>query len=308
VESIAVHTLKHRIWNFSFHDDIFSAQLYFQYSNKFCSNHNITFMIRLIIADDEPPARMLLREYLSGMQDIVLIAEAENGTDAVRLINEHKPDAVILDVEMPELTGFEVLERLETVPHVIFSTAYNEFAVRAFEENAVDYLLKPYTKERFQKAIGKLQERVNTASANLSHLEALSRLLTTFPQAISSSNQAPSNQVPSNQAPLSRLMVRSGNRIIPLLAESIVWIEAAEDYALLHTAEGKFTASTGIGELEKRLDGQVFMRVHRSAIVNVQCIKHAESDANGNLTLTMTNGAKVKVSRSYTAQIRGLIV
>jgi two-component system LytT family response regulator len=244
---------------------------------------------------------MLLREYLSGLSDIVLIAEAENGTDAVRLLNQHKPDAVILDVEMPELTGFEVLEQLETVPHVIFSTAYNEFAVRAFEENAVDYLLKPYTKERFHKAIAKLQGRVNTASASLSHLEALSRLLTTFPQMTNAPTTSPSS-------PLSRLMVRSGSRIIPLLAESIVWIEAAEDYALLHTVEGKFTASTGIGELEKRLDGQVFMRVHRSAIVNVQCIKHAESDANGNLTLTMTNGAKVKVSRSYTAQIRGLIV
>lgn len=257
--------------------------------------------IRLLIADDEPPARMLLREYLQGMNDVILVDEAENGAEAVRRINEHKPDAIILDVQMPELTGFEVLEQLETVPHVIFSTAFNEFAVQAFEENAVDYLLKPYTKERFHKAIIKLQERVNTTSANLSHVEALSRLLTQIPQ-------QSSNQAPSNQAPLTRLMVRSGSRIIPLLAEDILWIEAAEDYALLHSTQGKFTASTGIGELEKRLDSQVFMRVHRSAIINVQYIKHAESDANGNITLTMSNGAKVKVSRSYTAQIRGLIV
>ncbi len=222
---------------------------------------------------------------------------------------------------MPELNGFEVLAHLETLPHVIFSTAYNEFAVKAFEENAIDYLLKPYTKERFQKAITKLQERVNTASANLVQVEALSRLLTQLPQL--PSNQATNNQATNNQAinnqgtkpqatssqiPLTRLMVRSGNRIIPLLAEEIVWIEAAEDYALLHSAQGKFTASTGIGELEKRLDSQVFMRVHRSAIINIHCIKHAESDANGNITLTMSNSAKVKVSRSYTAQIRGLIV
>ncbi len=255
-------------------------------------------MIRLLIADDEPPARMLLREYLSGVQDVQIIGEAENGTEAVATINALKPDAVILDVQMPELTGFDVLERLEIVPHVIFSTAYNEFAVRAFEENAVDYLMKPYSRERFTRAIVKLQERLNTASASLSHLEALSHLLTNFPTA----------QAPSNQAPLSRLMVRSGSRIIPITADDIVWIEAAEDYALLHTAQGKFTASTGIGELEKRLDSHVFMRVHRSAIINTHCIKHVETDANGNLTIILTNGAKVKVSRSYTAQIRGLIV
>lgn len=255
-------------------------------------------MIRLIIADDEPPARMLLREYLSGLQDVQIIAEAENGLEAAVVINDLKPDAIILDVQMPELTGFEVLERLEIVPHVIFSTAYNEFAVQAFEENAVDYLLKPYSRDRFARAIARLQERMNTASASLSHLEALSRLLTTFPQT------APA----AAQTPLSRLMVRSGSRILPIAAEDIIWIEAAEDYALLHTALGKFTASTGIGELEKRLDTHVFMRVHRSAIINVQCIKHVETDASGNLTVTMSNGAKVKVSRSYTAQIRGLIV
>jgi two-component system LytT family response regulator len=254
-------------------------------------------MIRLIIADDEPPARMLLREYLSGIQDVQIIAEAENGSEAAVAINDLKPDAVILDVQMPELTGFEVLERLEIVPHVIFSTAYNEFAVQAFEENAVDYLLKPYSRDRFARAIARLQERLNTASASLSHLEALSRLLTTFPQA-----------APTTQTPLSRLMVRSGSRILPIAAEDIVWIEAAEDYALLHTVQGKFTASTGIGELEKRLEAQVFMRVHRSAIINVQCMKHVETDASGNLTVTMSNSAKVKVSRSYTAQIRGLIV
>ena len=260
-------------------------------------------MIRLLLADDEPPARRLLREYLSGIQGVELIAEAENGVEAVAAINDLKPDAVILDVEMPELTGFEVLERLESVPHVIFSTAYNQFAVQAFEENAVDYLLKPYSRDRFTRAIARLQERMNTTSAGITHLEALSRLLTNFP-----SQQALNQQASNAQAPLTRLMVRSGNRIIPIAAADIVWIEAAEDYALLHTAQGKFTASTGIGELEKRLDSQVFMRVHRSAIINVQCIKHVETDTSGNLTTTMVNGAKVKVSRSYTAQIRGLIV
>ncbi|MBD1210605.1 MAG: response regulator transcription factor [Ignavibacteria bacterium] len=265
-------------------------------------------MIRLLLADDEPPARRLLREYLSGIQGVELIAEVENGAEAVVAINHLKPDAVILDVEMPELTGFEVLERLESIPHVIFSTAYNQFAVQAFEENAVDYLLKPYSRDRFTRAIARLQERINTTSAGITHLETLSRLLTNFPSQQALSQQALNQQASNAQAPLTRLMVRSGNRIIPIAAADIVWIEAAEDYALLHTAQGKFTASTGIGELEKRLDSQVFMRVHRSAIINVQCIKHVETDASGNLTTTMVNGAKVKVSRSYTAQIRGLIV
>ena len=264
-------------------------------------------MIRLIIADDEPPARMLLREYLSGIQDVQIIREAENGLEAVVVINDLKPDAVILDVQMPELTGFEVLERLDIVPHVIFSTAYNEFAVQAFEENAVDYLLKPYSRDRFSRAITRLQERMNTASASLSHLEALSRLLTTFPHTAPSIQTAPATPIPPSTT-LSRLMVRSGSRILPIAADDIVWIEAAEDYALLHTAQGKFTASTGIGELEKRLNAQVFMRVHRSAMINVQCIKHVETDASGNLTVTMSNSTKVKVSRTYTAQIRGLIV
>lgn len=265
--------------------------------------------IQLLIIDDEPPARMLLREYLKGMQDIELLGEAENGAEAVVLINTLKPDAVILDVQMPELTGFEVLERLETVPQVIFSTAYNEFAVRAFEENAVDYLLKPYTRERFERSLTKLRDRVNTALPNMTHLETLSRFLTNFtaPQS-TASNQSSGSQASTNQTLLTRLMVRSGSRIIPVVAEDILWIEAAEDYAVLHTEQGKFTASTGIGELEKRLDNHVFMRVHRSAIINTNCIKHVETDANGNLTVILTNGAKVKVSRSYTAQIRGLIV
>lgn len=267
--------------------------------------------LRLLIADDEPPARMLLREYVQGIQNVTLVGEAEHGAEAVTLINEMQPDAVILDVQMPEYTGFEVLERLDKIPHVIFSTAFNEFAVKAFEENAVDYLLKPYTKERFDKAIVKLQERVNTMSANLTHIEALSRLLTQFPHLLPPHNQSTKQaniQLSNKQLPLSRLMVRSGSRIIPLPADDIVWIEAAEDYALLHTEQGKFTASTGIGELEKRLDSQVFMRVHRSAIINVQYIKHAESDTYGNIMLMMSNGVKVKVSRSYTAQIRGLII
>jgi two-component system, LytTR family, response regulator len=255
-------------------------------------------MIRVLLADDEPPARMLLREYLSGVQEAKIIGEAENGTEAVALINELQPDAVFLDVQMPELTGFQVLERLEIVPHIIFSTAYNEFAVQAFEENAVDYLLKPYSHERFLRAVQKLHERVHTASVGISQLETLSRLLTNLPNSTS----------PSNRATLSRLMVRSGNRIVPVATEDIIWIEAAEDYALLHTTRGTFTASTGIGELEKRLDNHVFMRVHRSAIINTGCIKHVESDTHGNLTVHLSTNTKVKVSRSYTAQIRGLIV
>ncbi len=259
---------------------------------------------RLLIADDEPPARMLLREYLRDVQDIVLVGEAENGVEAVAAINALKPDAVILDIQMPELTGFEVLERVDTVPQVIFSTAFNEFAVRAFEENAVDYLLKPYTKDRFERGIAKLKERVNSASASIAHLETLSQLLTNFPRQETAQPHIQSQQ----HNTLSRLMVRSGSRIIPVLVESIMWIEAAEDYAVLHTEQGKFTSSTGIGELEKRLKSDVFMRVHRSAMINIHYLKHVETDASGNLTVILVNGAKVKVSRSYTAQIRGLIV
>ncbi|MCS6808133.1 MAG: LytTR family DNA-binding domain-containing protein [Bacteroidota bacterium] len=260
-------------------------------------------MLRVIIADDEMPARMLLREYLSSMPQVLLVGEAENGYEAVKLINATQPDAIILDIQMPELTGFEVLEQVQNIPHVIFSTAFSEFAVQAFEENAVDYLLKPYSKERLHRAMLRLYERYHTSEASNYHpsIESLARLLTITPL----HQQSPAS---SEDTQLSRIMVRSGNRIIPLSPEDIIWIEAAQDYALLHTVKGKFTSAVGIGLLEKRLNKRIFMRVHRSAIVNLQHIHHGETDTHGNLTIHMTNGTKVRVSRSYSSSVRSLIM
>jgi two-component system LytT family response regulator len=244
--------------------------------------------LRLLIADDEPPARALLREYAANVPKLEIVGEAENGAELVALCREFQPDVMVIDIQMPELTGFEALKQIEKPPRVIFSTAYNDHAVRAFEENAVDYLLKPYTLERFRRAVEKVRAQTLTETPFAAQLESFARLL--------------------DRAATSQIMVRNGSRILPVQTADIIWIEAAEDYAILHTAHGKFTAGVGVGELEKRLDESAFMRVHRSAIINAHHIRHIETDASGALTVVMANNAKVKVSRSRLAQIRALIV
>jgi two-component system LytT family response regulator len=246
--------------------------------------------LRTIIIDDEPLARQVIREFLQGYAQIDIIAECENGRQAVAAINHHQPDLIFLDVQMPGLNGLQVLEQIEHMPAIIFSTAYDEYAIRAFEVNAVDYLLKPFDRQRFATAVQRAVERRAGAGTEM---ERLLRLLQHSHPAGSFSD---------------RLLVRSGDRIIPVRVADIEWIEAADDYAMLHAGNAKHLCNLGLGEIEKRLNSQQFMRVHRSAIINISRIRHLEKDGEGGMIATMASGEEVKVSRRYAAALRGLVV
>ncbi|MEK7727993.1 MAG: LytTR family DNA-binding domain-containing protein [candidate division KSB1 bacterium] len=243
-----------------------------------------------LLIDDEPLARQIMREFLQAFPQIKILAECENGKQAVAAINQHQPDLIFLDVQMPVLNGFEVLERLTHTPAIIFSTAYDDFALRAFEVNAVDYLLKPYDRQRFAAAVERaLERRANTSA----ELDRLLRLM---------------QHVQKPEAVEERLFVRSGERIIPLLLRDLDWLEAADDYTIIHTGSAKLLSTYGLGVIEKRLHPSRFQRVHRSAIINLARLKHLEKDGEGGMLATMMSGDKIKVSRKYAAALRAGIV
>lgn len=251
--------------------------------------------MKIILVDDEPPARALLREYLAGEDDAEIVAACENGRAAVEAINRERPDLVFLDVQMPGLEGFEVLERLDRLPQVIFSTAYDDYALDAFEAGAADYLLKPYSRERFQKAMGRAREALKRGQDPSEELLGVLR--------------AARRQRPC--APPERLFVRQGRRIVPVETGDICWIEADGDYAKLHTPEQTFLHSAGIGALEERLAGaERFLRVHRSHLIALPAVEHLTSDGQGGYVATLRLGEKrrkVRVSRSYAPAVRELV-
>ena len=244
--------------------------------------------LKAVIVDDEPLARQLILEYLEDFPRVQVIAECEQGGEAVRVINRRQPDLVFLDIQMPGLTGFEVLARLDYLPHIIFSTAHDEFALQAFEVNAVDYLLKPYDRERFSTAVERVLQQ--TRRDDLDHIASL--LVQT--------------QKPS--APTGQLFVRHGARIVRVDTADILWIEAAGDYSKIHTSARIYLCGMGLGVLAKKLDPECFLRVHRSAIVAVAALAQLESDGEGGFIATLNNDARVKVSRSHADELRRLIV
>jgi two-component system LytT family response regulator len=243
-------------------------------------------MKKVIIVDDEEPARQLIKEYLQNHPKLVIIAECNNGVDAVKSINTFKPDLIFLDIQMPGFTGFEVLQRLEEMPQVIFSTAYDQYAFKAFEVHAVDYLLKPFKQERFDEALEKLSE------SDANYLNQLEKLI---------------GGLNEKETYLTNILVSVRNRLINIPLEKIIYIQADGNYAKLILADGNHLTSYGLSKLEEKLDPQQFIRVHRSTIVNIGAVKEAYSYPN-KYELIMTNSDNVKVSRGYLANIRKLIV
>ena len=243
-------------------------------------------MKKVIIVDDEDPARALVKEYLADYEDLILLDECNNGVDAVKSINSFKPDLVFLDIQMPGLTGFEVLKKLDHMPQIIFATAYDEYAFQAFEVHALDYLLKPYTRERFAEAIKLVGQRSE------GYLDQLQNLV---------------NSLNSQEAHLDNLLVSVRQKLINIPAKEIIRIEASGDYASLVTSEKSYLSNYGISALEKKLDPRHFTRVHRSAIINVNYIKEVYKYPSV-YEVVMTNGEVVKVSRSYLENIRKFIV
>jgi two-component system LytT family response regulator len=242
-----------------------------------------------VIVDDEKLARDLLREYLENFPDIQLVAECEHGADAVEKIDNLKPDIVFLDVQMPGMTGFDVLEDIEHEPYVIFTTAYDQYAIKAFEKNAVDYLLKPLDEERFRTAINRALKRKSLEHSTLEDLL----------ESIRSERKGPFD---------SHIFVQKSEKLFNLPVDEIVYLEASGDYTIITTKADQFVSSSGIGKLEEILNPEVFIRVHRSTIVNVNFLKEIERHFNGGMVVKMQNGKSFPVSRTYAKLIRKKVV
>ncbi len=244
-----------------------------------------------IIADDEIPARNLIREFLASYTEITVVAECEDGEEALEAIGRLKPDILFLDIQMPGFNGFQVLERLETIPAVIFSTAYSQYAVDAFEVSAVDYLLKPYSRERFDKAVQKaLPLKPKTEPA-----VDVSRLLETLrQQKINSFSK--------------RIFVKTQDRVIPIEVSTIEYIEAEDDYARIHTPGRTHLAGQTLSRLLSLLDPETFIRIHRSYAVNIHFIKEFQKSFKGNYTVHMESGVTLPVGRTFLRPLKERMV
>ncbi|AZQ58907.1 response regulator transcription factor [Maribacter sp. MJ134] len=239
-------------------------------------------MKKVLIADDEIAGRKLIKEYLEAFPELVLISEVNNGVDAVTEINRFKPDLVFLDVQMPGKTGFEVLSHLEEIPQIIFSTAYDQYALQAFEVHAVDYLLKPYTKERFKKAI----ERLETSDKNVGGLaQSLIMEKDDYPE---------------------RVLVQLNKKLVTIGVSDIIWVEAYGDYSKIHTTSSIFLSNYGITNLQEKLNPKSFMRVHRSSIINLNKVKELHRYGKS-YDVTMENTDVVRVSRGYMDDLKKIM-
>ena len=242
-----------------------------------------------VIIDDEKLARDLLKEYLENYPDIEVLGEADQGTEAVEKIDKLKPDLVFLDVQMPGMTGFDVLEDIEHEPYVIFVTAYDQYAIKAFEKNAVDYLLKPLDEERFRNAVNRALKRKTLEHSSIEDL-------------LSSMKSERKGSYDTH------IFVQKSEKLFNLPVDEIVYLEASGDYTIITTKADQFVSSSGIGKLEEILNPEVFIRVHRSTIVNVNYLKEIERHFNGGMVVKMQSGKSFPVSRTYAKLIRKKVV
>ncbi len=236
--------------------------------------------ILAIIIEDEQPARDLLKAYLQTHEEIELVAECENGFDGIKTIAEYRPDLIFLDIQMPKLTGFEMLELLDEYPEIIFTTAYDEFALRAFELNAVDYLMKPFSKIRFDQAVEKVFTRLKSKSHHNPALEKLKE------------------QVRESYGPQERFFVKTGNHIDVIPVEEIKHVEAQDDYVEFHTSKGRFLKKETMAQLEQQLPPGKFLRVHRSHIIRLDQMEKLEKYGKESYMVILKDGTKVQVSKS----------
>jgi two-component system, LytTR family, response regulator len=244
-------------------------------------------MAKVIIIDDEPLARSIVKEYLAKHPQLELLAECGDGFDGVKAIQQHQPDLIFLDIQMPKINGFEMLELIEQPPNVIFTTAFDEYAIKAFEAHAIDYLLKPFNQERFDKAVSKWQEQQQ------SHTPAKTEEL------LETAAQSPAQ----NQ----RVVVKNGSKIKIIPVHDIFYLEAADDYVKIHTHEGYFLKNKTMSHFEQALDGQQFVRSHRSFIVNVQQITRIDPYEKDNHIAILKSGMRVPVSRGGYGKLKAVL-
>jgi two-component system LytT family response regulator len=241
--------------------------------------------VRALVVDDEPVARAGLRAMLTAFDWVEVVGEAADGETALEDINRLQPELVFLDVQMPGLLGTDVVRRLERQPFIIFTTAYSQHAVRAFELGAVDYLLKPFGRARLAAAM----ERVRAAIGEPAGVGALERLMGALAN-----------------GPMTRLFVRTGGNLVPLPITDVVWLEADSDYVIAHTARTRHVLNLSLSRLEERLDPTRFVRVHRAHIVNLDFVRAFKRDSSGNLEAELVDGRRVPVSRARAQELRSL--
>lgn len=250
--------------------------------------------IRTLIVDDEPLARGKLRTLLANEPDIELVGEAGDGDAAVSEINKHKPDLVFLDVQMPERDGFGVLENLDAdhLPSIVFVTAHDQFALKAFEVHAIDYLLKPFDRSRFQKALQHAREVIKNRQSNRPDSQLLGLMAELARERKTSAD---------------RIAVKTTGRIVLLKVADIDWIEAADNYVKLHTGKNEHLHRETLTSLESRLDSKQFVRISRSAIVNVNRIREMRPLFHGEYSVILHDNTRLTLSRSQRSKI-GLLL
>ncbi len=247
----------------------------------------MTSQHRAIIIDDEELARSIVREYLASHSEVAIVAECANGFEAVKTITELKPDIIFLDIQMPKLNGFEVLELIDEHPAVIFTTAYDEYALRAFEVHAVDYLLKPFSQERLDEALAIALTRIaSVRDAALKTLVTSARKQETI---------------------LQRLLVRDGTKVHVIPVEQIDFIEAQDDYVCIRAEGKKHLKQEPLASLEEQLDPKQFVRIHRSFILNIERIAKIEPYAKDSRVAVLKDGTSLQVSRAGYAKLKQLL-
>jgi two-component system LytT family response regulator len=247
---------------------------------------------RTLIVDDEPLAREGLRMLLALDPEVSAIEEAKDGREAVASIRNTRPDLVFLDIQMPEMNGFAVMQEvgMERMPAVVFVTAHDRYAIEAFEINAIDYLLKPVTEERFLKALARAKTRLHADPTGGTNRRILSLLET----------------IASPRRYMKRLAVRSAGKTIFVDVEEVDWLAAAENYVELHTGKASHLLHVTMNTLEKSLDPEMFLRIHRSTMVNVKRIKALQPAAHGEYLVTLQDGVRLQSGRSYSEKLRAL--
>jgi len=244
-------------------------------------------MIKALIIDDEPLARSIIAQYLLAYAEIEIMAECGNGFEGLKAINEHQPKLVFLDIQMPKITGFEMLELLDNIPSIIFTTAYDEFALKAFEANAIDYLLKPFDQERFNKAVDKfLANNPIQSDQQKEKIELITQ---------------------QNNIQNERIVVKTGNKIKVISIYDITHLTSDDDYVNIHTADGAFLKNQTLSFFEKNLDPKLFVRVHRSFIVKIDQITKLEPYEKDGYLLVLKTGERIPISKTGYPKLKAVL-
>jgi len=243
-------------------------------------------MIKAILIDDEPLARSVVREYLQAYPEVTIVQECNDGFEGLKAVSQHQPDLIFLDIQMPKINGFEMLELIDQPPSVIFTTAFDEYAIRAFESQAVDYLLKPFSKERFDKSLRKW-------------LSAKSAGTVAAPPDLADRAQQPEES--------NRVVVKKGSNIVIIPVHNIHFIEAFDDYVKIHTKDGFYLKKKTMTYFEKTFDRKQFVRIHRSFLLNIQELTRIEPAEKDNHVALLKSGAKVPLSATGYARLREVL-